>query len=295
MKLLLVIGLIAIVHSKTPPEVPQAKTIKHAPTIYTNQLHAPVVYTHQPNAPVVYQSNPLKFPLIYTHQPHFPIIYNRPPHARVVYTHALDPAPVQAPVAPYAAGNVCKNQGGQIVPCAHGVAPGSPFYFRKPIGTCTAEEQAKITEINKHRVGPSVLCDQALMYIAWAHSKDQNDFYNSKSEGTTLYTPSCNKHSWKLNKPCCYGPNHANPECMWDALKRVTGNDYGIGHIYEISYGPDVVNKLYSDSTLEEAITSFLSSGGHEQVLRGTNGWAKNTRFGGCSVVGKYVNCVFSA
>ena len=161
------IGLIiAIVHSKTPPEVPQAKTI------YTNQLHAPAVFTHLPYAPVVYQSF---LPQIYANQPHFPIIYKRPPapHAPVVYSNSnnqedpaksrSDPATV-APnsaagndcknqagqivpcahvvynnsrsqedppsVAPYnAAGDVCKNQAGQTVPCAKGVAPGSPHFF----------------------------------------------------------------------------------------------------------------------------------------------------------------------
>ena len=117
------------------------------------------------------------------------------------------------------------------------------FYFCQANRTCSAEEQAKIDLINLQRVGPSVICHQALSYIAWAHSKDQNDFYNSKSEGTTLYTPSCNKHSWKLTtSPCCYGPNHANPECMWDAIPRVTGNDYGIGHIYEVSFKNTFIN-----------------------------------------------------
>ena len=199
----------------------------------------PVVYTHppQPHVPVFYQTNFL--PHIYTHQPYFPIVYNRPPHAPVVYTHPLDPAPV-APkkVAPYKAINNCKNQAGQIVPCAHEVASGSPFYLREAVGTCSGEQQAMIDQINYyHREGPTVICDQVLSFMAWAHSKDQNDYYYSKSEGTTLYTKSCNKHSWKLTtSPCCYGPNHANPECMWEAIPRVTGNDYGIGNIYEVSF-----------------------------------------------------------
>ena len=109
--------------NKTPPEVPQAKTIKHAPTIYTNQLHAPAVYTHLPYAPVVYQSNVL--PQIYANQPHFPIVYNRPPAppAPVVYNKLKsqdDPAMPHPGPTPYnVASNVCKNQAGQIVPCAH--------------------------------------------------------------------------------------------------------------------------------------------------------------------------------
>jgi len=82
---------------------------------------------------------------------------------------------------------------------------------------------------------------------------------------------------------------------MWDALKRVTGNDYGIGDIFEITHGYNVKSKWDSTPTLQTAVDSWLSSGGHYPVLQGTGGWDKNTKFGGCSVVGKYVNCVFSA
>merc|ERR1712029_1261289 len=107
--------------------------IQHAPIIYTNQLHAPTVYTHPPYAPFVYQSNFL--PQIYANQPHFPITYKRKisPKAPLVYKSQEDPTvsrPGPPPVVPYnAAGNVCKNDAGQIVPCAHGVAPGSPNFY----------------------------------------------------------------------------------------------------------------------------------------------------------------------
>merc|ERR1711884_833011 len=54
------------------------------------------------------------------------------PVAPVVYTHPFYhhmAAPVYAHhPAVYAAANVCKNEGGQLVPCAHGVAPGSAIY-----------------------------------------------------------------------------------------------------------------------------------------------------------------------
>merc|ERR1712029_1196984 len=98
--------------------------IQHAPIIYSNQLHAPSVYTHLPYAPFVYQSNFL--PQIYANQPHFPITYKRKISPKApVYKSQEDPA-----VVPYnAAGNVCKNDAGQIVPCAQGVAPGSPNFY----------------------------------------------------------------------------------------------------------------------------------------------------------------------
>merc|ERR1712141_487824 len=71
---------------------------------------------------------PIKFPT--TNLRHFPITYKRKisPKAPVVYKSQEDPGP--PPVVPYnAAGNVCENDAGQIVPCAHGVAPGSPNFY----------------------------------------------------------------------------------------------------------------------------------------------------------------------
>ena len=53
-------------------------------------------------------------PVVYAHHPfayaHHPVVYA---HHPVVYTHPT---------------NNCKNEAGQLVPCAHGVAPGSHLY-----------------------------------------------------------------------------------------------------------------------------------------------------------------------
>ena len=70
---------------------------------------APVVYTH----PFYHHMAALP-PQPYAHHP---AVYHHAP----VYTHHV------APVV-YAAANVCKNEGGQLVPCAHGIAPGSAIY-----------------------------------------------------------------------------------------------------------------------------------------------------------------------
>merc|ERR1711953_466303 len=62
-------------------------------------------------------------PVVYTHPFYHHMaapVYAH--HAAPVYTHH-----VAAPVV-YTAANVCKNEGGQLVPCAHGVAPGSAIY-----------------------------------------------------------------------------------------------------------------------------------------------------------------------
>merc|ERR1712004_590375 len=94
MKTLLVIALFAVVHAEEM-ETADGK----APVVYTHPFY------HHMAAPVYAHHAP-----VYTH------------HAAPVYTHH-----VAAPVV-YTAANVCKNEGGQLVPCAHGVAPGSAIY-----------------------------------------------------------------------------------------------------------------------------------------------------------------------
>merc|ERR1711953_9623 len=75
-------------------------------------VHAEEMETADPKAPVVY-THP------FYHHMAAPVYAH---HAAPVYTHH-----VAAPVV-YTAANVCKNEGGQLVPCAHGVAPGSAIY-----------------------------------------------------------------------------------------------------------------------------------------------------------------------
>merc|ERR1712156_84182 len=92
MKTLLVIALFAVAHAEE--EAGAADPV--APVVYTHPFY------HHMAAPVY---------------AHHPAVYHHAP----VYTHHV------APVV-YAAANVCKNEGGQLVPCAHGVAPGSAIY-----------------------------------------------------------------------------------------------------------------------------------------------------------------------
>ena len=66
--------------------------------------------------------------------------------------------------------------------------------------------------INKERKKKNLKplkCDYSLYYVAWWHTKDQNDYV--KNGGT--YNKTCNVHSWKLSpgqdfwknySPCCF-------------------------------------------------------------------------------------------
>ena len=93
------IALFAVVHADHHDMGVEKAADPVAPVVYTNPFY------HHMAAPVYAHHAP-----VYTH------------HAAPVYTHH-----VAAPVV-YTAANVCKNEGGQLVPCAHGVAPGSAIY-----------------------------------------------------------------------------------------------------------------------------------------------------------------------
>merc|ERR1711894_644537 len=86
----------------------QVKTKLNMKTLLVIALFA-VVHADHHDMGVEKAADPVA-PVVYTH------------HAAPVYTHH-----VAAPVV-YTAANVCKNEGGQLVPCAHGVAPGSAIY-----------------------------------------------------------------------------------------------------------------------------------------------------------------------
>ena len=86
---------------------------------------------------------------------HYPGFYHHAP----VYAHHVAPAVythhVAAPVV-YTAANVCKNEGGQLVPCAHGVAPGSAIYAHVgapaavvPAAAAPAEDGEAVVSVEK--------------------------------------------------------------------------------------------------------------------------------------------------
>merc|ERR1712209_26577 len=105
-------------------------------------VHAEEEAAAEPAAPVVYAH-----PGFYNH--FYPGFYNH--HvAPAVYTHH-----VAAPVV-YTAANVCKNEGGQLVPCAHGVAPGSAIYAHVgapaalvPAAAAPAEDGEAVVSVEK--------------------------------------------------------------------------------------------------------------------------------------------------
>merc|ERR1711884_407834 len=135
MKTLLVIALFAVAHAEE-----EAAADPVGPVLYTHPFY------HHMAAPVY---------------AHHPAVYHHAP----VYTHHV------APVV-YAAANVCKNEGGQLVPCAHGVAPGSAIYAMADAPTvaaapAAAPQEEAVVSVEKRDADADAEADPAAWYYGY--------------------------------------------------------------------------------------------------------------------------------
>merc|ERR1711884_668433 len=134
MKTLLVIALFAVAHAEE-----EAAADPVGPVVYTHPFY------HHMAAPVY---------------AHHPAVYHHAP----VYTHHV------APVV-YAAANVCKNEGGQLVPCAHGLAPGSAIYAMADapamVPTVAAEAAEDVVSVEKRDAEADAEADPAAWYYGY--------------------------------------------------------------------------------------------------------------------------------
>jgi len=160
--------------------------------------------------------------------------------------------------------------------------------WRRNLGkTSDATSKSQIRKINQLRGWKNtVTCSQNLVWLAWKHTVDQNNFFN----GGGRYSDSCNMHSWKTDAHSyCYTSQNRNTwPCMWKAFEKRKG--YSIGNVYEVAAWSSA-----DGYTFDQAMEGWKTSHGHNVVIRGINEWAKNTKKGGCWASGKFVNCYFSS
>lgn len=143
-----------------------------------------------------------------------------------------------------------------------------------------------IVAVNNYRSrnGLSVIpSDQVLCNVATWHAYDQNK--NGKA---------CDHlHSWSSNdvngigwKPCCYGENHENPECMWRKPREFSG-DQSRGNGYEIS--------AEGGNSADSFLQIWKESAGHNAVILNQGIWApkKWTKIG-AGISGKYAHVWFA-
>jgi uncharacterized protein YkwD len=129
--------------------------------------------------------------------------------------------------------------------------------------TCISQDEMKlynlINSYRKQKKLPAVPLSKSLTFVAQTHAKDLMD--NKPDKGN------CNGHSWS-NKgkwtACCYTPDHAQSECMWNKPKELTSyTDTG----YEIAYFTSVGVKP------EQALEVWKKSSGHNIVMINGTGW----------------------
>ncbi len=130
----------------------------------------------------------------------------------------------------------------------------------------TKEEKKLYNLIMKYRAEkglPSIPISPSLNIVAHAHVRDlQQNNPNQKP---------CNMHSWSANgkwTPCCYTPDHAQAQCMWDKPKELTSYQ-GTGY--------EVACRGSNDITAEEALKSWKESPGHNAIIINQNVWKSST------------------
>jgi hypothetical protein len=129
---------------------------------------------------------------------------------------------------------------------------------------CLQPEEKKLYDIimayRKEKKLPGIPLSAKLTKVAQIHAKDL-------AENHTPFDPNCNMHSWsdKGNwTACCYTNDHKDPGCMWNKPKEITGYE---SNGFEISF--------YSGAgvTAEQALESWKTSNGHNQVIINESIW----------------------
>eukprot|EP01129_Flabellula_baltica_P004793 TRINITY_DN1700_c0_g1_i2.p1 TRINITY_DN1700_c0_g1~~TRINITY_DN1700_c0_g1_i2.p1 ORF type:complete len:219 (-),score=25.42 TRINITY_DN1700_c0_g1_i2:246-902(-) len=152
--------------------------------------------------------------------------------------------------------------------------------------TATAIEEDLCMEVNKYRVEnglAEVPLSTALMYVAHTHAKDLSD------NAGTILAGECNMHSWSMSSSwtgCCYTPDHAQSNCMWQKPKELTS-----------SWGAN----QYTSNGYENAASGSCSTGScflniwkgsvpHNNVILNRDIWTSRNPWPamGCGVSGRY-------
>jgi len=120
-----------------------------------------------------------------------------------------------------------------------------------------------IMEYRKANGLPNIPISPSLTIVAQTHVKD---LQNNHPENEP-----CNMHSWSAKgnwTPCCYTPDHAQAQCMWDKPRELTsykGNGFEIAH-----WSSD-------NATAEGALDSWKNSSGHNAVILNQGIWNSST------------------
>lgn len=143
--------------------------------------------------------------------------------------------------------------------------------------TLSSDEQELYNIIMEYRKSlglPSIPVSPSLSFVAQTHVRDLQ-----------AHPPSgaCNMHSWSTYgswSACCYTPDHAQAQCMWNKPGELTGYQ---GYGFEISYGGSL------NATPAGALRGWQSSSGHNAVIANTGIWKSHSwKAVGIGIYGSY-------
>lgn len=135
-------------------------------------------------------------------------------------------------------------------------APSTP-----PPSGCAASAITLIDMVNAYRAEnglPAIPASSSLCTVAAAHTRDLAEHHPD--------TGSCNLHSWSDQgswTPCCYTPDHAQAQCMWDKPRELSSYP---GNGYENAFAG-------SDDPMA-ALEGWRHSAGHNAVILNQDIWA---------------------
>lgn len=142
-----------------------------------------------------------------------------------------------------------------------------------------AEESRLYEMINTHRNAngqPGIPWSASLAYVAQRHVDDLN---SHPPEGN------CNLHSWSSSgpwSPCCYTPDHAQAQCMWNKPRELTAYT---GDGFEIAHG----NSPGFQATAESSLKAWEESEPHNAAILNRGIWhEKEWKAMGVAVSGRY-------
>lgn len=156
-------------------------------------------------------------------------------------------------------------------------------------GSCLSEDEFELLNlVNDYRTNygkSSVAFSRILNTVGQWHAEDA--FLN----GDSLFTPSCNLHSWSNDMPhlwsgMCYTSDHTQAQKMWDKPREISGGSY-TSNGYE--------NAAWGYATPAAALNGWKNSSGHNDVILNQGIWANITwRAMGVGVRGNYYYLWFS-
>lgn len=130
-----------------------------------------------------------------------------------------------------------------------------------PPSGCAPEAITLIGLVNAYRAEnglPAIPASSSLCTVAATHTRDLAEHHPD--------TGMCNLHSWSDQgswTPCCYTPDHAQAQCMWDKPRELS--DYP-GNGYENAFAG-------SDDPMA-ALEGWKHSPGHNAVILNQDIWA---------------------